>query len=116
MACSGMEALSALMYLSCVKISKGNFNQEMLHFFGDPSCKQCACNALISVYWSVVRKVSIWKSYDVGNILIEGGKIYKFLNKDDFLRAEELLRRIKICNRNIDKNTELQNFHERVAS
>ena len=96
MACSGMEALSALMYLSCVKISKGNFNQEMLHFFGDPSCKQCACNALISVYWSVVRKVSIWKSYDVDNILIEGDKIYKFLNKDDFLRAEELLRRIKI--------------------
>lgn len=91
-----MEALSALMYLSCVKISKGNFNQEMLHFFGDPSCKQCACNALISVYWSVVRKVSIWKSYDVDNILIEGDKIYKFLNKDDFLRAEELLRRIKI--------------------
>ena len=90
--------------------------KKMLHFFGDPSCKQCACNALISVYWSVVRKVSIWKSYDVDNILIEGDKIYKFLNKDDFLRAEELLRRIKICNRNIDKNTELQNFHERVAS
>ena len=90
--------------------------KKMLHVFGDPACKQCACNALISVYWSVVRKVSIWKSYDVDNILIEGDKIYKFLNKDDFLRAEELLRRIKICNRNIDKNTELQNFHERVAS
>ena len=65
---------------------------------------------------SAVKKVSIWKSYDLDNILIEGDKIYKFLNKDGFLSVDELLRRIKIYNCNIDENIELQNLHEGVAS
>ena len=39
-----------------------------------------------------------------------------FLNKDNFLSVDELPRRIKIYNCNIDKNMELQNLHEGVAS
>ena len=39
-----------------------------------------------------------------------------FLNKDDFLSVDELPRRTKIYNRNIDINIELQNLHEGVAS
>ena len=48
--------------------------------------------------------------------MTEGDKLYKFLNKDDFLSVDVLLRRIKIYNCNIDINTELQNLHEGVAS
>ena len=39
-----------------------------------------------------------------------------FLNKDDFSSVDELPRRIKIYNCNIDINIELQNLHEGVAS
>ena len=84
----------------------------MLHFLET----QQACNVLFSVCWSVIRKVSIWKSYDLDNILTEGGKIYKFLNKDDFLSVNELPRRMKIYNCNIDINIELPNLHEGVTS
>ena len=66
--------------------------------------------------WSVVGKVSIWKSYDLDNILIKGDKIYKFLNKDGFLNVNELPRRIKSYYCNININIELQNLHEGVAS
>ena len=48
--------------------------------------------------------------------MTEGDKLYKFLNKDDFLSVDVLLRRIKIYNCNIDVNIELQNLHEGVAS
>ena len=99
-----------------VKSVQGNFNQGNVALFGDTAGKQCACNALFSVCWSVVRKVSIWKSYDLDNILIEDDKIYKFLNKDDLLSVDELPKRIKIYNRNIDINIEMQNLYEGVAS
>ena len=99
-----------------LKSVQGNFNQGNVAIFGGTAGKQCSCNALFSVCWSVVRKVSIWKSYDLDNILIEGDKIYKFPNKDDFLSVDELQQRIKIYNRNIDINIELQNLHKGVAS
>ena len=98
-----------------LKSVQGNFDQGNVARFGDTAGKQCACNALFSACWSVVRKVSIWKAYDLDNIFIEGDKIYKFLNKDDFLSVDELPRRIKIYNRNIDINIELQNLHEGVV-
>ena len=84
-----------------LKSVQGNFNQGNVVLFGGTAGKQCSCNALFSVCWSVVRKVSIWKSYDLDNILIEGDKIYKFPNKDDFLSVDELQQRIKIYNRKL---------------
>ena len=66
--------------------------------------------------WSVVRKFFIWKSYDLDNILIDGDKRYKFLNKNNFFNVEELPKRIKIYNHNIDINIELQHLYEGVTS
>ena len=69
-----MEALSVLMY-HVLKPVQGNFNEGNVALFGDAAGRQCARNALFLVCWLVVRKVSIWKSYDLGNILIEGDKM-----------------------------------------
>ena len=98
------------------KSAQYDFNQGNVALFGDTVGKKCACNALFSLCWSVVGKVSIWKSYDLDNILIKGDKIYKFLNKDAFLNVNELPRRIKSSYCNININIELQNLHEVVAS
>ena len=109
MACCDTEALSVPM---CHVLK----SRKCCTFWGDFLGKKCAFNALFSVCLSVVPKVSIWKSYDLDNILIESEKIYKFLNKDDFLSVIELPRRIISYNCNIDINIELQNLHEGVAS
>ena len=69
-----MEALSVPMY-HVLKSVQGNFNQGNVALLRDTAGKLCSCNALFSVCWSVVRKVSIWKSYDLDNILTEGDKI-----------------------------------------
>ena len=90
-----MEAFSVKMYHE-LKSAQGNFNQGNVAHFGDAAGTTCACNALFQVCWSVVGTVSIWKSYDLDNILIEDDRIYKFLNKDDFLTDNELPRRIKV--------------------
>ena len=113
--CCGMEAFSAKMY-HVSKSAQDDFNQGNVALFVHTAGKKCACNALFSLCWSVVGKVSIWKSYDLDNTLIKGEKRYKLLNKDDFLNVNELPRRIKSYNCNIDINTELQNLHIGVAS
>ena len=100
-----------------LKSAQGDFNEGNAALFGNTAGKKCTCNALFSLCWSVVGKVSIWKSYDVDNILIKGDKIYQFLNKDDFLNVNESSKTIEsYSNSNIDINIELQNLHERIAS
>ena len=87
-----MEAFSAKMYHV---LKSGDFNQGNVALFVDTAGKKCACNALLSLCWSIVEKVSIWKSFDLDNTLIKGNKIYKLLNKDNLLNVNELPRRIK---------------------
>ena len=41
------------------KSVQGNFNQGNIELFGETAGGQCACNALFSVCWSVIRKVSL---------------------------------------------------------
>ena len=74
-----MEVLSVPMYHVLKKV-QGTFNQGNVALFGDTACKNCACNALFSVCYSVVTKVSISNSYDLDDVLIEGDKIYKLLS------------------------------------
>ena len=73
-------------------------------------------NALFSLCWSVVRKVSLWKYFDLDHILIEGDIIYKSINKDDFLSVDELPERIQIYHCNVDIDIDVENLHEGVAS
>ena len=56
--CCGMEAFSAKMYQ---KSAQGDVNQGNVALFGDTASQKRACNALFSLCWSVVGKVSIWK-------------------------------------------------------
>ena len=51
-----MEALRIPMY-HVLKSVRDNFNQENIELFGETAGKQCACNALFSVCWLVVRRV-----------------------------------------------------------
>ena len=75
---------------------QGNFNQGNITLFGETEGHQCACNALFSVCLSVIGKVSLRKLYELDNILIEGDKLYKSLNKNDCLNVDKFPIQIKI--------------------
>ena len=46
---------------------------------GPYESRQCACNALFLICWSVVCDTCNWKSVNLDYILVEGDKLYKSL-------------------------------------
>ena len=87
-----------------IKSVAGSFNQGDARF-GTTAGSQCACNSLFSICWSVIRKVSVWKTLDLDTILIEGDRVYKLLNNlNDYLSVDDLPNRIlhNNCQFNVD--------------
>jgi len=78
-----------------IKSVLGNFNQGNERF-GHTAGTQCACNALFSIFWSNIRSVSCWTTNDLDKILIEGDRIYKSLNTQGYLSAEDRPTHIEI--------------------
>ena len=64
--------------------------------FGRTAGMQCACNSLFAIIWSTVRKVTIWKGLDIDNVLNNGDQLFKSLNKQTVLSADELPNKIDI--------------------
>ena len=54
----------------------GTFHQGHSKF-GSTSGIQCCCNALYAICFSLVKKVSIWKSWDLDYILENGDAVFK---------------------------------------
>ena len=69
---------------------QGSFNQDNVALFGETAGRQCACNALFLICWSVVRDICNWKSVDLDYILIEGDKLFKSLKCRDYLSVDQL--------------------------
>ena len=69
----------------------GSFHQGNSRF-GRTAGTQCACNSLFAIFLSNIRNVTLWSKNDLDTILIEGDCIYKSLNTNDFLAADELPR------------------------
>ena len=63
-----------------VRTVEESFNQGNVAFLWGTAGTQCACNALLSIFWSVIRETSFWKTIDLDFILVEGDKLYKSLN------------------------------------
>ena len=79
-----------------LKSIQGTFHQGNVIMFGMTAGRQCACTALLSICWSVVKQINIWKTSDLDCVLIEGDKIYKSLNTNDYLNVEELPKLVQI--------------------
>ena len=45
--------------------------------FGDTAGIQCTSNAYLSICFSLIKKVSTWKSFDLDYILDQGDKLFK---------------------------------------
>ena len=79
------------------KVALGIFHQGH-SIFGDTAGIQCPCNALYAICFSIVKIVSIWKSYDLDYILENGDETFKLLGISRPLFMSELPHNIVIEN------------------
>ena len=76
-------------FYSVLKSFQGSYNKGHKRC-GPTAGIQCTCVSIFSLCWSVLRKVSIWQSHDLDNMVCTGDKICqdlgvsKYLNVDDF--------------------------------
>lgn len=104
-----MMEIHSLLY-EVMKSVQGSFNQGDIRF-KESAGQQCSCIALYAVCWSVVKRVSCWKSFDLDYILVQGDKLYKSLGKDHYLNVDELPRIFQIFGCEVCVNiSELQLF------
>ena len=57
----------------------GSFHQAHVKF-GETAGIQCSCNALYSICFSIVKKVSLWKAFDLDYILDHGDAVFKTIH------------------------------------
>ena len=98
-----------------VRTVQGSFNQGNVALFGEIAGRQCACNALFSFCWSVVREISFWKTIDLDFILFEGDKLYKSLNFQSYLNVYQLLRQMQIFRHTVNLEILEENLHDGIA-
>ena len=67
-----------------IRSVQGSFNHGNVALFGETAGRQCPCNALFSICWSVVRDICNWKSIDLDYILVQGDKLCKSLKFRDW--------------------------------
>ena len=66
-----------------IRSVQGSFNHGNVALFGETAGRQCPCNALFSICWSVVRDICNWKSIDLDYILVQGDKLCQSLKFRD---------------------------------
>ena len=79
----------------------GTFHQGHSKF-GSTSGIQCCCNALYAICFSLVKKVSIWKSWDLDYILENGDAVFKSIGMLRALSTNELPHHIMIEDNSIE--------------
>eukprot|EP00111_Clytia_hemisphaerica_P000150 TCONS_00000347-protein len=87
-----LEKIHNISSMPAYQVSKavlGSFNQANREIFGQTAGTQCSANCLYAIFWSYVRRTSIWKTNDLDKILIEGDKLYKQLNTNDYLSEKK---------------------------
>ena len=72
-----------------LKVVLGTFHQSDTKF-GNTAGTQCSCISLYAICFSVIKNISIWKSYDLDYILVNGDSLYKLLAIRGLLSAGDL--------------------------
>ena len=58
--------------------------------FGETADMPCACNEMLAVCWSNVRKISCWSSFDFDHVLDLGDNLFKNLGLNRYLDTSDL--------------------------
>ena len=78
-----------------LKVIQGSFHQAHPKF-GHSAGKQCACNSLYALCWSVIKRVSVWITSDLDYVLENGDCLYQSLNTNLTLNVDELPRNVTV--------------------
>ena len=81
------------------KLTFGIYNQGDVSKFGVTAGTQCASNSLVAICWSCIKRVGVWKSWDLDNILVHGDNLHKWIGKIRSVELNELPAEVKICDR-----------------
>ena len=72
---------------SIQKTVQGSFHQGR-NKFGETSGIHCACNSLFAICWSSIKRVSVWKSWDLAyildHVLFKGINVLRSLSVTEF--------------------------------
>ena len=76
------------------KVVQASHRQGDIRYGSDSAGKQCTANAYFAIIFSSVKRVSIWKSFDLDYVLKKGDKIFKKVCEDkklyEYLAVAEL--------------------------
>ena len=64
--------------------------------YGSSRGIQCSCMALIAVYWTLLKRISLWKTAYLDCILQKGDDLFKKLNLRRILSVDDLPQNCKI--------------------
>ena len=97
-----------------MKSVTGTCHQGDIAKFGKTAGRQCLCNAMYAIAWSIVKRIGLWSQHDLDLILTEGNQIYKAKNTPNYLTTEDLPGSVKI-NGNELTVFKLANYHGRLS-
>ena len=76
-------------FYNILKYVEGSFNQGYPKY-GETAGRQCVCNFIISVLWSKIRHVSLWRTSDLDYVLNNGDTLCKSLGIDRYLDIDDI--------------------------
>ena len=74
----------------------GSYRQGDIRF-GSTMGQQCSCIALFTLCWSTVRKVSVWYSYDIDNIVNVSNFFYNMMGVSMLMTCQLAVSSMVIC-------------------
>ena len=99
---------------SILKSVSGTFHQGNIAKFDQTAGRQCLCNALYAIAWSVVKRTGLWNKNDLDHMLTEGDLIYKGMNTTNYLTTEDLPESVLI-NESELTIAKLANYHGHLS-
>ena len=85
------------------KVINGNFCQTH-EMFGEDAGNQSAAITLFSICWTKVRRISLWKIFDLEYLLHKGDSVFMNFKVNRRLNISGLLEKIVIENIHFDVN------------
>ena len=73
-----------------IKVIPGTFHQGNVQKFFETAGLQCGINSIVSICFSMIKKISSWNTDDMDYILETGNECFKKLGYSDYLALDEL--------------------------
>ena len=77
-------------YYNVLKVTSGSFHQGNVKKFFETAGLQCGINSMVSICFTVAKKISSWNTSDMDYILETGNECFKKLGYSVYLTLDEL--------------------------